>query len=286
MMKRNSRRHGSMCWYTTACIYVSLATPAASACRIHSTQSQPMFFKHAAFIPTRANNNRNLLDIRTRASKRFSSTSTLHADAESDAQVKEKTKRWINNVVIGLNMCPFAEKTRSQKKLFTTVVRSDDVEEILSVVMYESILRSDDEGTTVIVCPELNPDNFVAFYNVVAMAEEMLHDQNLEGVIQIAPFHPLFQFGDSSGEDGIDNLTNRAPYPIFHILREEEVSLAVKKLDGDSSKVWERNISLLEDMEDIYGRSETEKIMSGEKVEDLKEILRRIARFEEETNDF
>ena len=126
-----------------------------------------------------------------------------------------------------------------------------------------------------VVCPELSPNNFIEFYNVVAMAEDMLHAQDLDGIIQIAPFHPLFQF-EGSGEDGIDNLTNRAPYPIFHILREEEVSAAVKKLDGDSSKVWDRNVSLLENMEDVYGRSTTEKIMSGEKVEGLRDLLRRI----------
>eukprot|EP00979_Chaetoceros_neogracilis_P012748 scaffold3453_cov256-Chaetoceros_neogracile.AAC.44 len=194
---------------------------------------------------------------------------------EIDSEIEEKVSKWIKNVVIGLNFCPFAEKSRSNKHLFTTVVRGSDVEEILSVVLYESILRKDDEGTTVVICPDLFPSNFIDFYEKVVMAEEMLFDQDMEGIIQIAPFHPLFRF-EGSGEDGVDNLTNRAPYPIFHILREEEVSSAVNKLDGDSSKVWQRNIDLLDLMEEKYGRETTEKIMAGEKIEGLGELMRSL----------
>jgi hypothetical protein len=143
------------------------------------------------------------------------------------------------------------------------------------VVLYESILRKDDEGTTVVICPDLFPSSFIDFYETVVMAEEMLFDQGMEGIIQIAPFHPLFRF-EGSGVEGVDNLTNRAPYPIFHILREEEVSSAVNKLDGDSSKVWQRNIDLLDLMEEKYGRETTEKIMAGEKVEGLGELIRSL----------
>jgi len=194
---------------------------------------------------------------------------------ESDGVITAKMTTWVNNVVIGLNMCPFAEKSRSQKKLFTTIVRGDDIEEILSIILYESILRGDDEGTTLVICPDLSRDSFVDFYDVVAMAENMLQDHDLEGIIQIAPFHPLFEF-EGNGPDAVDNLTNRAPYPVFHLLREEEVEAAVQKLNGDSSKVWQRNISLLEKMEQHFGKETTERIMAGEKVEGLREFIRNI----------
>jgi len=188
-------------------------------------------------------------------------------------EIEDEVSKWIKNVVIGLNFCPFAEFSNRNKQLFTAVVRGDNVEEILSVVLYESILRKDDKGTTVVVCPDLFPGSFLDFYDTVVKAEEMMQHQNMDGIIQIAPFHPLFQF-QGSEEDGVDNLTNRAPYPIFHILREEEVSFAVKKLDGDSSKVWQRNIDLLETMEDKYGRETTNRIMAGETVEGIGDILR------------
>jgi len=82
----------------------------------------------------------------------------------------------------------------------------------------------------------------------------------------------LFEFAGE--EDSIGNLTNRSPYPIFHVLREEEVEAAVKKIDGDSSKIWKRNIKFLENMEKTYGRLTTENVMAGhEKVEGIKELL-------------
>ena len=181
---------------------------------------------------------------------------------DSDDQIEDSVSKWVKNVIVGLAFCPFAEKSKSTNKLFTHIVRGDDVEEILCNVLYESILRSDDTGTTLIVCPDLFPDDFLGFYEVVAQAELMLADNELEGVIQIAPFHPQFQF-QGSEEGGVDNLTNRSPYPIFHILREAEVEGAVSKLDGDSSRVWQRNIDLLEKMEEEYGREKTNEIMSG-----------------------
>lgn len=244
-------------------VYAALATVSISARQIYHSTNKGAAFAHNHPVTKFNAISRNYVG-------------TLHASAESDDEIETKTNKWIDNVVIGLNMCPFAEKTRSQEKLFMTIVRADDVEEILAVVLYESILRKDDAGTTVVVCPELSPNNFMAFYDVVAMAEEMLLDQDLDGIIQIAPFHPLFEF-QGSGKDGVDNLTNRSPYPILHVLREAEVSKAVKKLDGDSSKVWNRNILFLESMQEKYGRAKVNKIMSGsEKSESLRNLLKSI----------
>merc|ERR1712238_479258 len=94
-------------------------------------------------------------------------------------------------------------------------------------------------------------------------------------ITQIAPFHPMFEFSGSTSR-GIDNLTNRSPYPMFHILREVEVSSAVDKLGGDSGKVWQRNISLLNKFKDELGREKTERIMRGEKVDGMEEIISKI----------
>jgi uncharacterized protein len=210
--------------------------------------------------------------------------------------------KWVNKTIVGLNLCPFAEKSISQNELFTTVVRGDDTEEIMSYVLYESILRQDDAGTTLgkltshfdkksptkhlisnlyidslVICPDLYPDSFLDYYDVVCALEELLEDKGLDDNVQIAPFHPLFQF-EGSEQDTIGDYTNRSPYPIFHILREIEVSRAVKKLDNDASKVWTRNIRLLEEMEKEYGRDETEKIIKGQREltqHEIKVLLRR-----------
>lgn len=208
---------------------------------------------------------------RLASTRRFSSN-----DQGSDEDIINHTMNWVNKTIIGLNLCPFAEKSIAQNQLFTTVVRGNDIEEVMSSVLYESILRQDDAGTTLVICPELYPYSFLDYYDVVCALEELIEDKQLDGDVQIAPFHPLFQF-EGSEQDEIGDYTNRSPYPIFHILREVEVSRAVKKLDNDSSKVWKRNIRLLEEMEKEYGRDETEKIVKGEKeltTDKIKALLR------------
>lgn len=112
------------------------------------------------------------------------------------------------------------------------------------------------------------------------LTDGVLEDNDLEEDIQIAPFHPLFEFEGSEGK--IDNLTNRSPYPIFHILRNEEVTVAVDALDGDSRKVWKRNVQLFEDLEEELGREETTNVVIGDDEPDaatrekVKEVLRKI----------
>eukprot|EP00591_Stephanopyxis_turris_P002220 CAMPEP_0195507292 /NCGR_PEP_ID=MMETSP0794_2-20130614/762_1 /TAXON_ID=515487 /ORGANISM="Stephanopyxis turris, Strain CCMP 815" /LENGTH=140 /DNA_ID=CAMNT_0040633925 /DNA_START=343 /DNA_END=766 /DNA_ORIENTATION=- len=116
-------------------------------------------------------------------------------------------------------------------------------------------------GTSVIVVPDYYPDDFGSFM-----------DFDLHGIIQVAPFHPRFEF-EGSGADGVDNLTNRSPFPIFHLLREEEVSDAVESLGGDAGKVWSRDVQLLSKLEEFSGKHGVEKIMRGEAVEGVDALL-------------
>uniref|UniRef100_A0A7S3PVT2 DUF1415 domain-containing protein n=1 Tax=Chaetoceros debilis TaxID=122233 RepID=A0A7S3PVT2_9STRA len=193
---------------------------------------------------------------------------------ECEDEIIRRTNKWVKNVIVGLNFCPFAERALTKNELQTIVVRGDNEEEIISSVLLESLLRKDQVGTTLVVTPDLHSTDFIDFWNVVDFAESTLRRQDLDGIIQIAPFHPLFEFAGE--EDDVGNLTNRSPYPIFHILREDEVERAVEKLKGDSSKVWKRNISLLESMEEHYGRSSTESIMSGAKqVEGVLDLIKK-----------
>ena len=122
--------------------------------------------------------------------------------------ITQKTHQWIQNVIIGLNLCPFADKPMKQSKLFTIVMKGDDIEDIISNILYQCILRKDDEGTTIVVCPDLYPEDFEKYLDVVDMMDNVLDDYNLKDYIQIAPFHPLFEF-QGAGVDAIDNFTNR-----------------------------------------------------------------------------
>ena len=155
-------------------------------------------------------------------------------------------------------------------KLTIEIVRGDDEETIISAVMMAAAARSNQPGTTVVVAPECSPNDFVEYLNYVTTIEEdLLPTNKLDGIVQVAPFHPLFEFADS---DGVDTLTNKSPFPIFHILREEEVSRAVQKLDGDASKVWQRNVDLLEYLEDKLGTDTLEKAVAAPLDDDESDV--------------
>jgi hypothetical protein len=224
-------------------------------------------------------------DIRTNLLGRFCLEKSDGTDDEgiTDEQVEVKTLDWLKRVVIGMNLCPFADLPMRQKKLKIIVLRGSDEEIILAHILLELLERCDTPGTTLVVCPDLYPDDFDKYLAVVNLIEDGLmneYEEELVGNVQVAPFHPLFQFGGSS-PDGADNWTNRSPFPIFHILREEEVTRAVDLLDGDAGKVWRRNVDLLETMKEEMGMEALEQIMKEEidPESDLarkcKDILRR-----------
>lgn len=218
-------------------------------------------------------NIRNVMSIRE-----FSKESKIEPSYNpSDEFVTKSTMDWIRNVVIGYNLCPFAEKPLKENNLYVSVVRGNDDEGVASTVLHEMIHHSVNPGTTVVVAPEYYPDDFEKFMNLVEYLQDEFLEENedLRGEVQIAPFHPLFQF-EGSGSDGADNYTNRSPYPMFHVLREVEVAGAVQKLRGDASKVWHRNVKLLESMEMKLGREGVEKAMRGEHVIGMEELLQKI----------
>jgi hypothetical protein len=212
--------------------------------------------------------------------------SILQRTPEQDKKMVERTLDWLQRVVIGLNLCPFADKPFKDGNVHVEVIDGSDQVEILSRVLAECFVRQNKPGTSLMVCPELFPSNFDSFLEVYNMLQEgVLVEHELTEDLQVAPFHPFFEF-DGSGSDGIDNYTNRSPYPIFHILREEEVEHAVDLLDGDAGKVWKRNVRLLEELDSTFDRSQVEQLMSGQPQEEeyrkaVKAILRKLKNSEE-----
>jgi uncharacterized protein len=213
--------------------------------------------------------------------QRYVSTSDIESVHDSDDHIRRRTNQWVQKVVIGLNLCPFADLPFRQKKLKIDVFYGKDQDRIVMHVMSELIDRCRLPGTTIVVCPDFYPKDFLKYLETVGLIEDLLmEDDSLVGTVQIAPFHPLFQF-EGSDVDGFDNFTNRSPYPIFHVLREDEVTNAVDQLDGDAGKVWRRNIALLDSMESEMGKDAFEQVMRGEVdegselAEKTREALRR-----------
>ncbi len=196
-----------------------------------------------------------------------------------DETVLNRTRGWIENVVVGLNLCPFAERPMKRGQVTIDVVRGADEEEILASVLYHMIKLSSPDviGTSIIVSPDLYADDFFSYMELVQYIEDIIPKHDLDGIIQLAPFHPLFEFAGEDSSD-ISTYTNKSPYPMFHILREEEVSAAVKQLDDDSSQVWKRNIGILESLENDLGAKSLRKWLSDPTKSDdsIKKVIKAV----------
>jgi hypothetical protein len=202
-----------------------------------------------------------------------------------DATIEARTLNWIKKFVIGLNLCPFAERPMKNKELYIKVIRGDDDSDIEKAVTAALHFTADETPgvTTIVVAPEYHPNDFERYLGMVQFLEQVIMDgedeYKLSEYVQIAPFHPLFQLDDSSpvGEkEPIDVYTNRGPYPMFHVIRTDDVAEAVDKLDGDPSKVWSRNQRLLQNMDERLGREATVNIVMGAQSEEEDRSQKKI----------
>lgn len=159
------------------------------------------------------------------------------------------TRQWLETAVIGLNLCPFAKATLNKGLIHFEVSASRHLDDFLETLDRELLRLRDtpacDLETTLLIEPQLFAD-FELFNDVLDIADQVLVEHGLEGVIQIAPFHPQFQFVDTE-VDAISNYTNRSPYPTFHLIREDSIAKAMQAFPNADS-IFERNIALLEEM--------------------------------------
>ncbi|ARU29635.1 DUF1415 domain-containing protein [Cellvibrio sp. PSBB006] len=138
--------------------------------------------------------------------------------------------QWLNDVVIGLNLCPFSGKpTRENRVRFFTSEATDE-ESLLQDLQHELELLDTrpvaELETTLIIVPDLLPD-FFDYTQFLQWANQLLKRMNWQGVYQIASFHPDYCFAGAEPDDA-ENLTNRAPYPILHIIREASLTKALE----------------------------------------------------------
>lgn len=168
--------------------------------------------------------------------------------ALNDEQVLGDTRRWIEKAVIGLNLCPFARSVWVKNQVRIVVSQARHLDAFLDELDRELDLLAntpaEEIDTTLLVHPTLFPDFFV-FNDFLNVVDDVVDEHGLEGVIQVASFHPQFQF-EGVAEDDISNATNRAPYPTLHLLREASVERAVASEGGDAETIVERNIATLQ----------------------------------------
>ena len=160
----------------------------------------------------------------------------------TDSTIIAQTTQWINSVVIGCNFCPFAAKAVLRKSIRYVVLQEATLESSLEAVMAELrfLDRTEDIETTLIIFPKHFAD-FEEYLDLADLAEDLSVEQGYEGVYQIASFHPDYCFAEADVDDPA-NYTNRSPYPMLHLLREDSVSKAVDHFI-DPEGIPERNIA-------------------------------------------
>lgn len=161
----------------------------------------------------------------------------------------ETTQLWLQRAVIGLNLCPFAKAVVAKNQVRYVLSEAATPEALLEELGEElARLRdtpAEEIDTTLIVHPQVLTD-FLDYNDFLDLADGLVESMDLEGVLQVASFHPDYQFAGSEPDD-IANFTNRSPYPTLHLLREDSVARAVEAFP-DPDAIVERNIDRLREL--------------------------------------
>ncbi len=165
-------------------------------------------------------------------------------------EIKIQVTQWLQDVVIGLRLCPFA-KAPFQKQQIRLVVSTALTEEALNEELINECQYLDNNSnteTTLIICTNLLFD-FFDFCQYLQWAESTLKQHQWHGIYQIANFHPDYQFSNTDSNDP-QNLTNRSPYPIIHLLREVSLSSVLDNFSEPES-IPEKNIQTMNNLSEI-----------------------------------
>ncbi|EMN7142382.1 DUF1415 domain-containing protein [Vibrio parahaemolyticus] len=158
--------------------------------------------------------------------------------------ITQQVDQWLNDVVIGLNLCPFAAKPQRNKQIKIFVSEATQEEALLEDILLQLIELSTTEPekleTTLVVVPNMLQD-FWDYNFCIDWVEGLIKQQDWEGIFQVATFHPDYCFGGAAPEDD-ENLTNRSPYPIFHLIREVSMEKVLKHYP-DPESIPDTNIA-------------------------------------------
>lgn len=172
------------------------------------------------------------------------------------------TRRWIERAVIGLNLCPFAKAVYVKQQVRLVLSDASTPEALLEQLAEELVLLRDTPAeqidTTLIVHPDVLGD-FLDYNDFLDSADAAVEALDLQGVLQVASFHPDYQFAGAAPDD-VGNCTNRSPWPTLHLLREDSVERAVAAFP-DPEVIVERNLETLEKL----GHDGWQRVLAGER---------------------
>ena len=163
------------------------------------------------------------------------------------AKIINPVRLWVENLVVGLNLCPFAKRELVKNRVRFSVTEAVTEEQLLVDLQAELELLNSDETveTTLLIHPKVLQD-FYDYNQFLNRADSLLEQMGLIGVYQIASFHPDYQFGGTEPDDA-ENYTNKSPYPMLHLIREESLERAIANYP-DPDQIPERNIALLKSL--------------------------------------
>jgi uncharacterized protein len=160
-----------------------------------------------------------------------------------------QTRAWVGRAVIGLNLCPFAKSVVVKNQVHYVVYEGDDTQSLLDVLRVEldalAAADPDQRDTTLIIATGCLAD-FWDFNGLLPRVDRVLRKAGLDGTLQVANFHPQYQFVDAE-PDALSNYTNRAPFPTLHLLRESSIDRAVQAFP-QAELIFEKNMQTLEQL--------------------------------------
>ena len=169
------------------------------------------------------------------------------ATVPAETRVIAETRAWVDRAVIGLNLCPFAKAPQTKGLVRYVVSQATDPAALLADLINElerlAEATAEKLETTLLVHPQVLGD-FADYNDFIAVAEDTLAELDLDGMLQVAGFHPQYQFEGTAAED-IGNATNRSPYPTLHLLREDSIDKAVAAFP-QAEAIYEVNIATLQ----------------------------------------
>lgn len=157
------------------------------------------------------------------------------------------TIEWLEKIVIGMNLCPFAKAVHFKNQIRYVVSNASDSDALMADLKRELCLLvatdPDQVESTLLIHPDVLTD-FDEYNDFLSVCDSAIEELELDGLIQVASFHPRYQFADTKIDD-VTNYTNRSPYPTLHLLREESVSRALESFP-DAVGIYEKNIATLQ----------------------------------------
>ena len=162
-------------------------------------------------------------------------------------KIIKPVRHWVETLVVGLNLCPFAKRELINNRVRFTVTEAATEQQLLETLQAELQLLNDDQSieTTLLI----HPDVLQVFYDYnefLDYADGLLVQMELDGIYQIASFHPNYQFADTEPDD-VENYSNRSPYPLLHLIREQSLEWAIAS-HPKPDPIPQRNVDLLKSL--------------------------------------